>query len=352
MSTPLLENILNQAEALRTVSEFHLGGGRAALLRAAGVLQSKKRVILSGMGASGFACVPFQYALARRGIDAATIESAELLYFLASNVNRDMALVLVSRSGESVEITKLFSEARRRGAAVVGLTNVPGSALASGADEAIVMHSPPDQFVAIQSYTATLATFALLDAAISGELARAQAELETAAETLSNWIPACVSESNEWRSFLETDSPLYLLARGPALGSVQEAVLLLHETAKMPAVGTSCAQFRHGLVEVVDDKFRCLIIGTQSATLDLDAALAQDLVRMGGQVRWIGRRVSGAELEPLCPWPEPLPERFAPIAEIIPIQIAAYRQAELRGIAPGEFRWAPLVTTSEAGFAR
>ena len=36
--------------------------------------------------------------------------------------------------------------------------------------------------------------------------------------------------------------------------------------------------------------------------------------------------------------------------EIVPVQIAAWQLAEAKGIAPGTFRFAPLVTSTEAGF--
>ena len=48
-----------------------------------------------------------------------------------------------------------------------------------------------------------------------------------------------------WRGFLDPAVPLYFLGRGPALASVREAVLVMHETAKMPAVGMSSAEFRN-----------------------------------------------------------------------------------------------------------
>jgi glucosamine--fructose-6-phosphate aminotransferase (isomerizing) len=112
----------------------------------------------------------------------------------------------------------------------------------------------------------------------------------------------------------------------------------------------TAAQFRHGPVEVVDENFRAVIFGTRSTTAVLDAALANDLVRMGGQVRWIGPDTSGTGTISLCPWPAGLPARFTSIAEIVPLQLAAYKKAELGGIRPGDFRWAPTITTSEAGF--
>jgi glucosamine--fructose-6-phosphate aminotransferase (isomerizing) len=350
VSTPLLENILHQAEAVHAVAEYQLGEGRQNLLRAAKLLRSKKRILLSGMGASYFACTPVYYRLLQRGLEVTTVETSELLYFLPSSLDEDTAALLVSRSGESVEVTKLLPILKQRKSAIVGVVNVGNSALSSESDETVVMNSPADQLVAIQTYTATCVVLALLEAAIFDELDGAEADLQNTTELMSYLIPECVERSGQWRGFLEGDRPLYLLGRGPALGAVFEGVLLMHEVAKSPAVGMSAAQFRHGPVEVVDGAFRGIVIGTQEMTAPLDAALAEDIGKMGGQARWIGPVVEGTEVVPLSPWPNSLPSRFASVIETLPLQMAAYRKAEIRGVTPGDFRWAPLITTSEAGF--
>jgi glucosamine--fructose-6-phosphate aminotransferase (isomerizing) len=347
VSTPLLENILNQAEALTAIAKYQCDQGRPALERAAALLQAKKRIVLTGMGASLFATIPFQYALPEHGLQAAAVETGELLYFLESLIDPDTAVVLVSRSGESVEVTKLLPRLHDRGATVIGIVNVPQSTLASAADQAIVVNSPADQMVAIQTYTGTVALFALLDAAMHGELDRARTEAMQTAAVFQSWIPSCVEASSRWRSFIDCAAPLYLLGRGSALGAVQEGVLLLHETAKSAAVGMSAAQFRHGPVEVVDERFHAVVFGTQAATRQLDRALLTDVARMGGHTRWIG---PADDNQSLMPWPDGISDRFIPVAEIIPIQVAAYRKAEWNGVRPGDFRWAPLVTTTEAGF--
>jgi glutamine---fructose-6-phosphate transaminase (isomerizing) len=350
VTTPLLENILNQSEALRKIANAQFGEGAAALTRAAALMQSKQRIVLSGMGASFFACLPLQSMLAARGYQVSAIETGELLYFGQRLIDSNTAVVLVSRSGESVEVTKLLAALRPRGPAIIGVVNVPESALASAADQAIVIGSPPDQMVAIQTYTGTVALLGLLEAALCHELEQARGELEKTIELLERWVPECVKVSERWRGFLDSDSPLYLLGRGTASGAIAEGILLMHETAKSPAVGMSVAQFRHGPVEVTDARFRGVIIGTQPATAELDAALAEDLTQMGGQVCWIGPSKTGSKITPLHTWPDDVPARFAPIFEVIPLQLLAYRKAEWRGIRPGEFRWAPLVTRSEAGF--
>ncbi len=350
MDTPLLQNILAQPAALRAVGKHHRGAGSDTLAASAALIGQGKRVVLCGMGASLFACIAFGYRLSARGLSVLTVDASELFYFLDAQCDSQTVVVLVSRSGESVEVIKLLPSLRKRGAKVVGIVNVPESTLAKEADLAIEMASPPDELVAIQSYIATLATFALLDAKITGDLETAGAELDRTADLLSKWIPECVESRERSSNFLRTNAPLYLLGRGPTSSSIAEGVLLMHEVAKSPAVGMTIAQFRHGPVEVVDENFRAVIFGTQPVTAPLDAALAKDVERMGGQVRWVGPSLTGLSATQFGSWPSEVPERFLPAAEIVPLQLLAYKKAEILGIRPGQFRWAPTITTSEAGF--
>jgi glucosamine--fructose-6-phosphate aminotransferase (isomerizing) len=327
-----------------------MGEGRAALQAAVELLAKKKRVVVTGMGASLFAGIGFAYALSSRGWSAQTIEASELLYYLDAAVDADTAVVLVSRSGESIEVTRLLKKLKRRGSATIGLMNVRESSLGREVDQPIFIASPPDEFIAIQTYTGTLATFALLQAALRQELSLAAEELDETAELLSHWIPECVRAREAWDSFLGLSGPCYLLGRGANLGSVAEGVLLMHETAKCPAVGMSIAQFRHGPVEAVDVDFHAIVLGTQVQTAELDLAFANDLLAMNGTVRWLGAPVVDSTIPHLCAWPNGMPKTFGAVLETIPLQVLAYRKAELMGISPGKFRWAPQVTTSESGF--
>lgn len=350
--TRLLEDILHQPAALRSVARYQSSEGRDALERAARILNSGKQIIITGMGASFFAGMGFAYILAALGACVQAIEASELLYFLDSQIQRDVVIVLISRSGESIEVTKLLTTIRERQAAVIGVTNIPGSTLAKEAAQAILIASPPDELVAIQTYTATVAVLGFVTAALSGDVNTALYEVDIAAEALSAWIPECVAGRESWDTFLNLNGPCYLLGRGKSLATVSEGVLLMHETAKSPAVGMSAAQFRHGPVEAVDRDFHAVIVSTQAETAYLDAALADDLIAMSGTIRWLGPAVSSCQAPVLSLWPDAIPSRFYSLAETVPLQCLAYRKAELTGISPGKFRWAPLVTTTERGFTK
>src|SRR5947207_7450207 len=98
MSLPLVENILAQPEAIRTVAAHHFGAGKQALFQSSALLRSR-RIILSGMGASLSACIPLAHYLASKGLLVPVIETSELLYSYASAIEENTAVILVSRSG-------------------------------------------------------------------------------------------------------------------------------------------------------------------------------------------------------------------------------------------------------------
>jgi glutamine---fructose-6-phosphate transaminase (isomerizing) len=347
---PLVENILAQSSSLPDAAAHQFGAGSLSLQQASQLVRAANHVVIAGMGASQFASIALGGSLARHGIPASVIEASELLHYGFPALSYGSCVIAVSRSGESVEIVKLLPVLRAQGASIIAVTNDAASSLARGADAVLLLNCPPDQIVAIQSFTATALVLGLLGAASFRELDRARVGLDAAFAQLPAWIASILDASASWTGFLDPATPLYFLGRGPSLASVREGVLLMHETAKMAAVGMSSAEFRHGPVEALGPEFRAVVFGTARPTVALDLALARDLTRLGAQIRWIGPLADDARDLELCPWHTEFPEAFANVFEIIPVQIAAYRMAELRGLPIGKFRFAPQVTTTETGF--
>jgi len=333
--TALLDNIRSQPGSLRRVAAYHLGDGQDELRASAAAIRTAGKVVFTGMGSSLFAAIPAADYLNSHGIDSQVVEASELLHFGQART-RAAALVLVSRSGETVEISKLLP-AVSDSQTTIGVTNVRGSLLDRQARHAIYLNSESDRMVAVQTYTGTVAALLLLAAATLEEPAHQwRAALNGTAQALAEAIDDAIAASEDWNDFLADASVVDLLGRGPSLASVHEGALLLNEASRTPAVAMSAAQFRHGPVEVVDERFRGIVFASQAATRELDLALARDLTSMGGKVRVCQ---SGG-----VPWP------FEPLIEIVAIQVAACRLAENKGIDPGNFRHATLVTRAETGF--
>ncbi len=343
----LASNIHAQPESLTHTLQYQCEDGAPAMKDAATLLRSGKKIIITAMGASLFASIPFQYFLCSFGLDAVAIEAGELLHYL-NNVWKGSVVLLVSRSGESVEIAKLLEKMKGK-VPIIGVTNEPLSQLSRSADVSLSTASLNDEMVAIQTYTGTLLTLHLLGNLIAGSFDAAAEEVRTLLPSFASLVEASMKTLTSWDTFLSPLATPYLLARGPSLASAHEGALLFHEVAKSPAIAMPIASFRHGPVEVVDQNFRGFVFAPQGPTRDLNLSLADDLVQFCGEIRLIGPSGSQVRDARWCDLPS-ISETLAPLFEIVPLQAAAFQLAVLRGIVPGSFRYAPQVAVDEASF--
>ncbi len=348
----MLDNILHQPASHRGVLALHTGSQRGRFVACAELIRKTKgRLLFTGMGGSLFALPPAVVRLREQGYAVQEIESAELLHYGSASLRADDVGIIISRSGGSIEPVLLAEKMRATGMKVIAVTNVPGSRLEEIADLTLSIGAQPDNLIAVQTYTGTVLTLLLLaEEVLNQGSAKLSDDCNSVLPLLATHIETCLAASDTWEDLLST-GPLYLLGRGPAMGAVHEGALLMHETAKVAAVGLSCGQFRHGPAEILAGKFSAVVFGAPAVTRALDRGLANDLFAAGAQVRWIGPGdgdvTTGAPA--LIPWPE-IPAALAPLFEIVPLQVAAYRLALWRGVTPGDFHFVTEVTASESGF--
>jgi len=344
----LASNIHSQPESLARTLQHQCGEGAEAIAHAAALLRSERKIVITAMGASLFASIPLQYYLCSLGLDAVAVEAGELLHYQNSSW-KDAVVLMVSRSGESVEIARLLE--RMKGVVpIIGVSNEPLSRLSRSADVSLSIASLSDEIVAIQTYTGTLLTLHLLATTVAESFDSAAEEVRRLLPSFASLVETSMDSLTDWNALLTPNSALYLLARGPSLASAHEGALLFQEVAKHPAIAMPIASFRHGPVEVVDANFRSIVFVPQDHTRDLNLSLARDLVRFGGRICMVGPYHPQMQDARWCATPSASPT-LAPIFEIVPLQAAAFQSAVLRGIEPGSFRYAPQVAVDEASFS-
>src|SRR5262245_4942839 len=126
--TYFLHDILRQPKELRWTFEHLTGAGAQGIASAADAVRDAKHVYLTGIGSSWHAALsvaPIFQAAAR---PVYLSEASELLEF--GTFPAESAVIVISRSGRSIEIVRLADKARRARAAVLGITNAPEGTLA------------------------------------------------------------------------------------------------------------------------------------------------------------------------------------------------------------------------------
>jgi glucosamine--fructose-6-phosphate aminotransferase (isomerizing) len=329
--TRMMADVLRQPAELRGCAERL--GGSDALRRAGRLLAGSGHVIVAGIGASWSAGIGVASILEDAGRSVEATDASEVLRRKAFPPGT--ALLVLSRSGRSVEIVALLDLAARLGLPTIGVTNAPESPLATRSDVALLLGVGFDHAVSVVTYSAI---------ALGGALA--------AAEAVGRPLRVPEVDPDRWRTSLESWSPppgsAYFLARGASLASAHEARLLWEEAVKAPATALTTGGFRHGPQEIVGPGLLAFLWIDAAWRREEDLALAADLRRLGAQVLAVGTSLPSSAADVVFPLPACDPAA-AFLVDVIPAQLAAERASRARGVSCDEFRLCQGVVLAEGG---
>lgn len=120
-----------EADAVRSLKD-RLGEAFLAAHRL--MLETKGRVVVTGMGKSGHVARKIASTLASTGTPAFFMHPGEASHGDLGMITRDDIVLALSHSGESDEILKVLPVIKRRGAKIIAMTGRPHSTLAVEAD--------------------------------------------------------------------------------------------------------------------------------------------------------------------------------------------------------------------------
>ncbi len=255
------------------------------------------------------------------------------------------ALVLgISQSGQSPDIVSVLAEAQRQGALTAAITNDPGSPLAAAADHVLQLHAGAERSVAAtKTYTAQLAAVALLNAVLSGDPANLAA-LQA--------IPAAVQHTLKLADQVRRYAERYrfadrcvVLGRGFNYATAFEIALKLKETDYIAAEPYSPADFIHGPLAMLDDRYPVIVVAPSGPLLtEMRSAMIRIAERRAELL------VISDDAETLAcgrlalRLPVTVPEWLSPLVSVIPGQLLALHIALERGDDPDRPRALQKVT--------
>jgi glutamine---fructose-6-phosphate transaminase (isomerizing) len=265
MST-VMDEIYQQPSALAGVRKYYTSPGAIST----SVLRKLTSVwppvvVFTGMGSSLFAAYPAQVFLTSLGVRAIVWETAELLHHHLKILGPDTLVVVISQSGETVEIIRLLDSVDTN-TCVLSLVNVEASTVARRSRLLLPMMAGGQLRLATKGYMCSVAVLMYLAFAIAGKpnrhLTHALLRVIAAQETILDRHEEVTPLNVEF-----FDHPIYtaLMSRGADLASAYEGALLLKEVVRIGAEAISAAQFRHGPIEIVNPAHRYIIFARQAS---------------------------------------------------------------------------------------
>ena len=336
-----LHDLIEQPDALsRTITAL---ADEHSLDPLAGALRGARwrRVVLTGMGSSYWACRPLYLRVLKEGLTPVMVETSELIHYERDWLTPDTLVIAVSQSGRSVEIVRLLEYARER-CEIIGVTNTPDSPLATQSTAAVLMHAGAEHTVSCKTYLATLLALDWLGDLLSGEdraplLEQARAAVEPSRAYLSEW-PAHVGQL---MPLLEGVDDIFIVGRGPSISAAGTGGLILKESTHYHAEGLSAAAFRHGPFEMLSDTVFALVLEGDARSAAFSRALVDDVRAAGARSALVSSAAEGVFRLPECA------ERMRPLMEMLPVEMLTLALAAIKGREPGRFERATKVTEVE-----
>jgi glutamine---fructose-6-phosphate transaminase (isomerizing) len=118
--------------------------------------------------------------------------------------------------------------------------------------------------------------------------------------------------------------------------------LILKESTRQQAEGMSCASFRHGPMEMLNQDVFVQIFAGAAKTRQLNENLFNEVKTMGARAA-----LAGEESAPGVFCLPKVAEELRPLMEILPVEMITLARAALLGRESGRFERASKVTLTE-----
>ncbi len=256
-------------------------------------------------------------------------------------IGPDSLMLVISQSGETADTLAALREGRRRGARVLAITNVVGSAVAREADDVIFTWAGPEIAVAsTKAYTTQLVSLAL----VAVYLAEVRGTMDEAArrEFLGELrrLPQKASEvlarEEEVKRLARKCAgweDVFFIGRGVDYAVALEGQLKLKEISYIHAEAYAAGELKHGTLALIEEGIPVIALVTQEALYEKMRSNITEVKARDAHVTALaleGDDEIQKYADDVLHIPRTHPLLTPPLA-VIPLQLLAYHAAVARG---------------------
>lgn len=285
-----------------------------------------RAVVVCGRGSSGNAGVYLRYLIETQM--QLLVSSAAPSIVTAYRRTPDMRgafFVLISQSGRSPDLVSTTEVAREAGALTLAIVNDDRSPAADAADLVLPIGAGPEHAVAAtKTVVLSMIAGAVLVAGITHD-----GGLRDGLRRLPERLQSALGcDWSQWGNSLVSAPAAFVAARGYGLGTGREIALKVTETLRLPALGYSAAELRHGPRAAITLETPVLVLRQNDESASGVDLLVHDLRKANETVFLAGGP------ESTLPWIGDDHPAFDPIVMLLPAYKAIEAAARQRGLDP------------------
>ncbi|MGN0182079.1 MAG: glutamine--fructose-6-phosphate transaminase (isomerizing) [Candidatus Ornithomonoglobus sp.] len=272
-------------------------------------------------------------------IPVETIIASEFRYSDPIVTSRDL-VVVISQSGETADTLEALKVAKSRGARILSIVNVVGSAIANASDDVIYTWAGPEIAVATtKAYSTQLSVVYLLaiymaeklGTITSGQYKKYIKDLEElpnlVAETLKNKDKIAYLASK----FYNCHS-IFFIGRNLDYAVSLEGSLKLKEISYIHSEAYAAGELKHGTISLIEDGTLVIALATGDDLFDKTVSNIKEVTSRGAVV--LGLTTTEHSMTGIADYTIQIPETddiFLPSLSVIPLQLFGYYVAAQKG---------------------
>jgi glucosamine--fructose-6-phosphate aminotransferase (isomerizing) len=304
-------------------------------------VKALQRVVFVACGTASYASLLGRSMIERLAGLPAEVDLASEFRYRDALVGPETLVIAVSQSGETADTLGAVKAARLKGAPILAITNVVGSALSREATATLYMHAGPEIGVASTKAFSTMVVACYLLALWIGRLrgVLTAEDVRKRGQDLVE-IPRLVEKTLELdgsvaalaRRLAGAHDFLYL-GRGLQYPIALEGALKLKELSYIHAEGYAGGEMKHGPIALIEDGFPVVALAPRDASYERMLGNIEEVRAREGQVIAVvqtGDKLIASKCQHVIEVPAAA-DLLAPLITVIPLQLLAYHIAVRRG---------------------
>jgi glucosamine--fructose-6-phosphate aminotransferase (isomerizing) len=300
-----------------------------------------QRVVFVACGTASYASLLGRSMIERLAGLPAEVDLGSEFRYRDALVGPETLIVAVSQSGETADTLGAVKAARLKGAPILAITNVVGSALSREATATLYMHAGPEIGVASTKAFSTMVVASYLLGLWLGRL-RGVLTAEDVRKRVQDLaeVPRLVEKTLELDGtvaalarHLASATDFLYLGRGLQYPIALEGALKLKELSYIHAEGYAGGEMKHGPIALIDDGFPVVALAPRDGSYERMLGNIEEVRAREGQVIAVvqtGDKLVASKAQHVIEVPAAA-DLLAPLITVIPLQLLAYHIAVRRG---------------------
>ncbi|UCG89726.1 MAG: glutamine--fructose-6-phosphate transaminase (isomerizing) [Candidatus Heimdallarchaeota archaeon] len=339
----MLKEIHEQPIALKNT----LNTDPAAIMKASNKILKAERIIFLACGTSYHAALTGYNQLHR------ILGKKPLYKVIASEyetyshlIDEDTLIIAISQSGETLDVMKGLTPARKLGASIISVANVIDSSIPRYSHISLYTKAGPEIGVAAtKTHTAQVALLARLALQVEHDIGLTnRSEFTQNLEDLITEAPQItrtIINQNEFKakrlaSRISNQNHAYFLARGFNMPIALEGALKLKEISYIHAEAFPAGESKHGPIAIVEPNFPVVMIAPNDWTAKKMLSNTEEMLARGAYIISVTEQdhtiIERSDYSFILPVTSL--SLLRPLTHILPLQMLAYYTAVRRGFDP------------------